>query len=65
MIARLVGAGFGYCDVMDMPWTLARDFADAVARIERDKLMAAAVAARAAQADENGWKKWVSAIGAE
>ena len=50
---------------MGMPWTLARDFADAVARIERDKLMAAAVAARAAQADEKGWKKWVSAIEAE
>lgn len=47
---------------MAMPWTKARDFAEAVARIEREKLIAAAVAARAAQADEKDWEKWVKAI---
>ncbi|GAB4480682.1 MAG: hypothetical protein OHK0044_28800 [Burkholderiaceae bacterium] len=47
---------------MDMPWTQARDFADAVGRIERDKLVAAACAARAAQADKDGWEKWLRAV---
>lgn len=41
---------------MTMPWTLARDFAEAVARLRRDALMEAALAARVAQADEKGWK---------
>lgn len=49
---------------MAMPWTLARDFAEAVGRIEREKLLAAAVAARVAQADEKGWEKWVKAVSA-
>lgn len=49
---------------MAMPWTRARDFADAVGRIEREKLIAAAVAARAAQADEKGWEKWLKAVSA-
>ena len=47
---------------MDMPWTLARDFSEACARIARDKLLEAAVAARAAQADEKGWKAWVKDV---
>ena len=47
---------------MAMPWTDARDFAEATARIARDKLLEAAVAARAAQADEKGWKAWVKAV---
>lgn len=47
---------------MDMPWTLARDFAETCARIARDKLLEAAVAARAAQADERDWKRWVKAV---
>ncbi len=50
---------------MAMPWTDARDFSEAAARIARDKLLAAAVAARAAQADEKGWKQWVKEIGRE
>lgn len=48
-----------------MPWTLARDFAAACVRIRRDKLLQVAVAARAAQADEKGWKRWVEEIGRE
>lgn len=48
---------------MDMPWTLARDFTTAHTRIRRDALMDAAIAARAAQADANGWKAWTQEIG--
>lgn len=47
-----------------MPWTEARDFAEAVARIRREALLDAAVAARAAQADEKGWKAWVKKVSA-
>lgn len=47
---------------MQMPWTSARDFAEACARIARDKLLEAAIAARAAQADEKAWKQWVKAV---
>lgn len=46
-----------------MPWTEARAFASACARIRRDRLMDAAIAARAAQADAKGWKEWVKAVG--
>ncbi|MCX8017183.1 MAG: hypothetical protein N2690_04680 [Rhodocyclaceae bacterium] len=44
---------------MEMPWPDARDFAEAAAGIERERLLANAIAARAAQADENGWKAFV------
>lgn len=47
---------------MAMPWTEARDFAEAVARQRREALIEAAIAARAAQADEKGWKAWVKEI---
>ena len=47
---------------MDMPWPLARDFAAARARIRRDELLEAAIAARAAQADEKGWKAWLKEV---
>jgi len=50
---------------MEMPWTQARDFLAAHARIRRDALIEAAVAARAAQADEKGWRQWVKGISAE
>lgn len=50
---------------MDMPWTLAREFAVACERIERERLLAAAAAARAAQADEKGWERWVKQITAD
>lgn len=45
-----------------MPWTRARDLLKAVSRLERERLLIAAVAARAAQADEKGWKKWVAEV---
>lgn len=57
-----MAAGFGYRDVMDMPWTLARDFAAACAHIARDALLDAAMAARVAQADAKGWEQWVRAV---
>lgn len=41
---------------MAMPWTEARDFAAAVARLRRQALLEAAIAARAAQADAKGWE---------
>lgn len=47
---------------MEMAWTEARDFAEAVARIRREALLEAAIAARAAQADEKGWKQWLKAV---
>lgn len=47
---------------MGMHWTMARDLLSAVERIERERLLHAAIAARAAQADEKGWKKWVESI---
>lgn len=47
---------------MAMPWTDARDFAMACARIRRDAMLEAAVAARAAQADAKRWKDWVNAV---
>ena len=45
-----------------MPWTQARDFAAAVARLERERVLQNAVAARDAQADEKGWKQWVRSV---
>jgi hypothetical protein len=47
---------------MAMPWTLARDFAEAIVRLERERLLAAAVAARVAQADGRDWEKWVKEV---
>ena len=47
---------------MDMPWTLARDFSEAAARLHREAQLAQAIAARAAQAEEKGWKQWVKAV---
>ncbi len=60
---RLVGAGFDYREVMAMRWTEARDFSEACARIRREEMLQAAAAARAAQADEKGWKQWVEEMG--
>lgn len=45
-----------------MPWTQARDFLAAVARLQREELMQAAIAARAAQAEEKSWRAWVEEI---
>lgn len=49
---------------MEMPWTQARDFVFAAARLQREALVQAAIAARAAQADENAWKRWIGEIAA-
>ena len=48
---------------MEMPWTDARDYLAAHARIRRDALIEAAVAARAAQADDKAWKDWLKLVG--
>lgn len=45
-----------------MPWPLARDFAAAVARLKHEAMLEASAAARAAQADEKGWRAWVMSI---
>jgi hypothetical protein len=47
---------------MAMPWPQARDFLDAAARLERERLMQSAVAARAAQADAKGWTQWLKEV---
>lgn len=47
---------------MNMPWTRAKGLLNAVARLERERLLLAAVAARAAGADEKGWKQWVKEV---
>jgi hypothetical protein len=47
---------------MDMPWTEARDFAAALERIGRTRMIEAAIAARAAGAEEKDWKKWVDEV---
>lgn len=47
---------------MAMPWPQAREFLEAAARLERDRMLQAAVAARAAQADEKDWQRWVKAV---
>lgn len=57
-----MAAGFAYRDVMDMPWTLARDFSTACAHIARDALLQSAVAARVAQAEGKDWEKWVKEV---
>ncbi|WP_156137243.1 hypothetical protein [Tepidimonas taiwanensis] len=50
---------------MELPWTRARDLIKAASRLERERLLLAAVAARAAQADEKDWQKWVAQVSAE
>lgn len=37
-------------------------YARALVEIERERVQAAAIAARVAQADEKGWNKWLKAI---
>ncbi len=59
-MTRLVVAGFGYQDVLDMPWTEARTFAQLVERLERERILGAALAARAAQCDGKSWDEWVA-----
>lgn len=40
-----------------------RLYAQAAAEIEKDRMLRAAVAARAAQVDEKGWKSWLKSTG--
>lgn len=46
---------------MDMPWPLARDFAEVAALLSRKRMVAAAIAARVAAA-EIDWKKWLEEV---
>ena len=61
-MTRLVMAGFGYQDVLEMPWTEARTFAREVARLERERILGAAIAARAAQSEARAWSEWVGSM---
>jgi hypothetical protein len=47
---------------MEMPWTLARDFATAAHTMRRRRMLEQAIAARAAQADKADWERWVKQI---
>jgi hypothetical protein len=44
-----------------MGYTLAqiRSFSSAIARIERERIIGHALAARAGMADEKGWTRWL------
>jgi hypothetical protein len=64
LVADLVDAGFAYRDVMDMTWTDARDFLTAAQTMRRQRLLDAAVAARAAQAERKDWERWVKEVSA-
>jgi len=55
-------AGFGYQDVLDMPWTQARTFARVAERLERERILGAAIAARAAQIEARAWSEWVASM---
>lgn len=41
----------------------AAAYTAALENIERDRLKVMAIAARAAQADEKGWKSWFNSLG--
>jgi len=47
---------------MEMAWTDARDFLAAAQTMRRQRLLDAAVAARAAQADKRDWERWVKEV---
>lgn len=40
-----------------------RGYAEALTRLEAERLRAAAIAARAGMADEKGWRAWLKAVG--
>lgn len=50
---------------MDMPWTHARDFVAATARLRREALLEGATAVRAAQADAETWHMWAATMAAD
>lgn len=37
-------------------------YARALVKIERERVQAAAIAARVAQADDKGWKRWIEGM---
>jgi hypothetical protein len=47
---------------MDMAWSDARDFLQAAQTLRCQRLLDAAVAARAAQADKRDWERWVKEV---
>ncbi len=47
---------------MDMPWTRAKRFLQAVRAQRVDKLKEMAIAARAAWLDGKDWEKWVRGL---
>jgi hypothetical protein len=49
---------------MAMPWTLARDFLTVAARLERERLLHASIAYRAAQSDDKSWAAWLKTFDA-
>ena len=57
MVAQLVGHGFGFESVMDMPWTDAREFSACVAEVRGRRWLDMATAMRAAGADQKSWEK--------
>jgi hypothetical protein len=49
---------------MDMAWTDARDFLTAAQALRRQRLLDAAIAARAAAAERKDWERWVKEVSA-
>lgn len=49
---------------MDMAWSDARDFLQAAQTLRCQRLLDAAVAARAAQADKKDWERWLKEVSA-
>jgi hypothetical protein len=47
---------------MEMPWTMARDFAIAAQTMRRRRMLEQAIAARVAQADKADWERWVKQV---
>jgi hypothetical protein len=47
---------------MNMTWKDARDFLTAAQTMRRERLLDAAVAARAAQAEKKDWERWVKEL---
>ena len=62
LISSRVGAGLRYCDVIDPQGTIAREFCKPATRLQSE---ASWRIARAAQADEKGWRRWMSEICSE
>ncbi len=55
----LVELGFDYPSVLAMPWTDARRFLTAGAKIRGARLKEMAIAVRVANLEGKDWKKWI------